>query len=378
MVINAGPSPSLTAFLKSDRNVGTLVVVAGAEENVRVFLNDKEQRRQTRRGILRIANLPVSDYKVRIEKEGFQKEPEQMATIRKGDETRIEFKLRPVPSVASAVLRGATAGAEVVLDRKPVGTVQPDGAFSLSNLTPGEHTIELRKEQFRPKQIRRNFAAGETVTLTGADVTLERAPGVIRVNLSPADARVTVARAGEAPRPVTDTTLTLPEGNYTLTARAPEYGDKTVSVQLGAGETRVVELQLTRLKAAPVVTRGGMNDWDNPSGWARDGNWFVQRGGNFVTFRPATVQGTLIFTGNLRRGRRLQWFLARTDDKNYLLFQMDKKTFYRNEVAGGKTKELAKVPHKQDKQDYWTIQIEVTPGAVIHRLHDGEKWTLLD
>jgi serine/threonine-protein kinase len=376
MVVSVGPNPALTAFLKSDRNVGTLVVNTG-EDNVRVFLDDKEQRRQTRRGVLRIPNLPVRDYKVRVEKEGFQREPEQSAAVKKGDETRVAFQLKPVPTVASAQIRGALAGAEVLLDRKPIGTVQPDGALALSNLTPGEHTIELRREQYRPKQIRRTFTAGETVVFSGTEVALERAPGTLRLNLSPADARVTIARAGEQPRPVADAVVSVPEGSYTLVARAPNHGEKSVSVQVGAGETKVVDLQLTPQKAAPAVVRG-MSDWDNPAGWVKDGNWFLRRGGNFVAFRPSPVQGSFVFTAALRRGGRLQWFLARADDRNYVLFQMDRRNYYRHEVVNGRRKELQKIAHKQDNQDYWTLQIDVTPTSVVHKIHDGERWAVLD
>jgi serine/threonine-protein kinase len=376
MVVSVGPNPALTAFLKSDRNVGTLVVNTG-EDGVKVFLNDKEQRRQTRRGILRIPNLPVRDYKVRVEKDGFQREPEQLAVIQKGDETRVAFQLKPAPTVASAQIRGAPAGAEVLLDRKPIGTVQPDGAFALSNLTPGEHTIELRKEQYRPKQIRRTFTAGETVVFGGTEVALERAGGTLRLNLSPADARVTIARTGEPPRPVSDAVVSVPEGSYTLVARAPNHGEKSVSVQVAAGETKVVDLQLTPQKPAPAVVRG-MSDFDNPAGWVKDGNWFLRRGGNFVAFRPAPVQGSFVFTASLRRGGRLQWFLARADDRNYVLFQMDRRNYYRHEVVNGRRKELQKIPHKQDDQDYWTLQIDVTPTSVVHKIHDGERWAVLD
>jgi hypothetical protein len=298
--------------------------------------------------------------------------------IKKGDETRVAFQLKPVPTVASAQIRGALAGAEVLLDRKPIGVVEPDGAFALSNLTPGEHTIELRKEQYRPKQIRRHFTAGETVMLSGTEVALERASGALRLNLSPADARVTIARPGEQPRAVNETVLSVPEGSYTLVARAPNYAEKSVAVQVVAGETKVVDLQLTPQKAAPVVLKRGMSDWDNPAGWTKDGNWFVHRGGNFVTFRPSPVLGSFVFTASLRRGGRLQWFLARADDKNYVLFQMDKKNYYRHEVVNGRRKELQKVAHKQENQDYWTLQIDVTANSVVHKLHDGERWTVLD
>ena len=41
-----GPGPMLTAFLKSDLNIGTLIVSTG-EDDVHVFVNDKENRHMT-------------------------------------------------------------------------------------------------------------------------------------------------------------------------------------------------------------------------------------------------------------------------------------------------------------------------------------------
>ena len=43
-------------FLKTDRNVGTLIVSTG-ENNARVFLNNKEYPRRTQNGQLRIQTI---------------------------------------------------------------------------------------------------------------------------------------------------------------------------------------------------------------------------------------------------------------------------------------------------------------------------------
>ncbi len=378
MIMGAGSTPTLTAFLKSDRNVGTLVIDTG-EDNVRVFLNGKEQRRPTRRGQLRIPNLAVKDYLVKVMKDGFQQEAEQKVEIRKGDEAKVEFKLKPVPTVASLVIKGAPPGTQVLLDGKAIGTVQPDGTLSQPNLSPGDHTIELHRDQFRPKRISKHFNAGETVQLGGSDVALERAGGTLRLTVAPPDSRITMARAGEQPRPVTDTTLTLPEGSYTFVARAPNYADKTVTVQLGSGENKTVDLTLVAQKAAKAaVAKGGMTDWENPDGWVNEGKWSVHKGGGFVTYKATSTSGAFVFTVSLRRGRRLQWFINRTDERSYALFQMDKKFFYRDQVTGGKTTEISKVPHGMNKQDYYTIEIDVSATGVVHKIHDGEKWNTLD
>ena len=54
-----GPGPMLTAFVKSDLNIGTLIVSTG-EDDVRVYINDKEYRRRTARGQLRIPAIGQS------------------------------------------------------------------------------------------------------------------------------------------------------------------------------------------------------------------------------------------------------------------------------------------------------------------------------
>ncbi len=372
MVIEIGLAPALTAFLSSDRNVGTLVVVTG-EDNVHVFLDGKEYRRTTQRGQLRIANLDVKEYVVRVFKDGYQNTAQKAAEIRKGEETKLEFKLVSVPTMASLLIQGALPGVQVILDRNPLGTVQPDGTFSASNLAPGDHTIELRKEQFKHKRITKRFEAGEAVQLGGGEVALETAMGTLRLNLSPADTQVTLSRAGETEaHTVNETTLNLPEGSYTLMARAPHYTPHSVTVQVAAGETKAVDLLLSQEKVA------AMAEWEKPGGWVRDGKWFVHRGGNFVLFGITPTAGRFVFTAMVRKGRRLQWVVDQTDDKNYVLFQMDKRFFYRNQVRRGVTTTLAKIPHGMDKQNFYTVQLKVTPNSIVHEAYDGKNWVPLD
>jgi hypothetical protein len=376
MVLGTGPAPSLTAFLNSDRNVGTLVVLTG-EDDVEVFLNGRALRRKTSRGQLRVANLEVAEYAVRVAKPGYQEEPEQRAAVRKGMEAKLEFRLRPVPTVASLVIRGAVPGAEVTLDRKPLGTVGSDGSFSASNLPPGEHSVEIRKDQYRPRQIRRQFNAGEAVVLESGDVALERALATLRINVAPAETRVMIARSGETPRAVVDTTLNLGEGSYTLTGRAPEHIEKTVTVSLIAGESRTVELHLMREAQKAAAVRG-MADWEVPGGWTQESDWYFRRGGNFIGYRATPTTGTFVFTAMLRRGRRLQWVFHRIDDRNYALFQLDQRYFYRNHVVNGRSTELARTEHGLEKPEYYTLQIDVANGAIVHKVHDGTAWRTVD
>lgn len=101
-----GPAPMLTAFLKSDLNIGTLIV-ATSEDDVRVYLDGKEYPKRTQRGQLRIPAIGTKA--VRVAKDGFQTEPPQTAEVKKGAEVRLEFKLKPaLPQVSVLQIRGGT------------------------------------------------------------------------------------------------------------------------------------------------------------------------------------------------------------------------------------------------------------------------------
>lgn len=385
LVVGFTPAPMLTAFLKLNLNAGTLVVSTG-EDGAVVYLNGKAYPgMKTRRGQLRIPALPVREYAVRVAKEGFQDLPDQKVQIRKGEETRVEFKMVVASKTAGLRLHGAVPGAQVLVDGNSLGMVYSDGTFQNASVAPGEHTIELRRERYTPKQVRRTFRAGETVELGGADFAMEVLPGTLRLNVTPAGARIMIKRSDEAqPRTVKETTLRLPEGTYTIAASAPNHADNVVTVQLLAGETKTIPLTLTPartaqtapVRAAPVSS---MNDWDEPGAWVQDGPWLARKGGNFVTFRIQPVLGVFEFKIARLRGRRLEWFVNFRDQRNFSLFQMEKKTFYRKDVVNGKTIDLAKVvePRVASESEY-AFQVEITATSVIHRIQRGGNWETLD
>ena len=87
---NFDSAPTLTAFLKNDRNEGMLIVTTG-ENDVRVLVNRKEYL--SGRGPLRIRTIgPVV---VSVSKDGFEDPPLQISEVEKGVETRLEFKMKP-------------------------------------------------------------------------------------------------------------------------------------------------------------------------------------------------------------------------------------------------------------------------------------------
>ncbi|HEY1341441.1 MAG TPA: protein kinase [Bryobacteraceae bacterium] len=369
--------PALSVFLKSNRNAGTLVVVTG-ESGARVWLNGREQRAKTKDGRLRIEGLDVARYSVRVGKDGFQDAPEQQANVRKGEDTTLEFRLRPVPQAASLSVSGGVPGAEVLLDQASLGFVRDDGGFNSSGITPGDHSIEFRKQSYRPRKAEKHFDANSVIQLSAAEAALEKAPGTIRFSVTPADAEVTISRAGSPPERVSIGSIQEPEGTYTLTARrAPDYLERSSTFSIGPGEEKVITLALERAPAQPKPV-DVMSQWDNPSAWSLVDTWYVRKGGNFAGYKPAVTSGTFVFRIRLDRGRRLQWVAAWRDNQNYLLFQMDKKSFSHLRVVNGKEGPVKKSPHNLEKEATYSLQIEISDDAIIHRFVDGSRQIVLD
>ncbi len=379
-----GPAPMLTVFLKSDLNVGTLIISTG-EDDTHVFLNNKEYPRKTQHGQVRIQTIgPVN---VRVAKDGFEPVAPQTAEVKKGSEVRMEFKLQALPQLAVLQIRGATPGAEVLLDDKSIGTAGDDGSLTSSAVKPGDHTVELRHDRYTPKRLQRAFRAGQTVTIAGSDAVLAAALGTVKLTRAPADAQVVYHRADEQQtHELRENQLELAPGVYVFTARATGFVDKSERIQVNAGETDPLELALAKVVAAPPPPPKvfGMADFEDPNAWSMQNGVWTHRGAGFIPFKPVG-NGTFTFTvellhgGNFLRGGRIRWALQYLDGKNYDLFELDKKYLYSKVIEAGKTYERDKHEHGLgEKEKSYTIQIESTPGRLIHRLRNGDNWLVLD
>jgi hypothetical protein len=362
----------------SGHEVGTLLVVAG-QEDARVFLNGKLQRQLTQAGQLRISDLAAKDYVVQVSKSGFLDPPLQKIRIRKGEEARLSFNLQPQslpqprtqpqPSMASLTIQGGAPGVAVLIDQTPVGTIQPDGTLSVSSVNPGDHTVELRKDRFKPRQFKKHFVAGATISLVAADAALEATPSELKITFTPADASLAIVKGDLLKIVSSGIPLNLPAGTYTLTARTAERFTRWANIEVVAGQSKTLDLNL-----AP----DGMTKWDDPSAWKREGDSFTRKGGDFVLYGAVPSSGTFVFSAMPAKGRVLQWVLNYTDSKNYLLFQLDDNIFSRAVIRNGQKTDEVKVPDKGDKKGFRTLQIRVSPAEIVHQIKHGDSWTTLD
>jgi hypothetical protein len=378
-----GDAPMLTAFLKTDINAGTLTVSTG-EDNVRVFLNDKDYGRRTQRGQLRLQTLgPVT---VRVAKTGFQDEPPQTIDVKKGADVRVQFDLKPLPRFATLQIQGALAGAEVLIDQREVGKVGLDGSLSLNAIQPGDHTIDLRHDQYQAKRLQRSFQAGRTVVLAGVDVVLPVANGTIRLTRNPASATITYSRGDETEsHEARVNQIELSPGIYVFSAKAAGFGETTTRVQLAAGESRELNFVLTRTPPAgpPPVVAAGMAEFEDAQSWKKDGKSWVHKGGGFIAYK-LPPKGVFTFTvellkgGGVFRAGQIRWCVQYLDSKNYLLYEMDRKTFWAGVIEKGKRYERVKASNNLGDLKTFRIQIDVTPERAVQKVRVGDAWKVLD
>jgi tetratricopeptide (TPR) repeat protein len=375
--VTAGDQPPAdSGHVEAGRNAGTLLVVAG-QDDAKVFLDGKLQPQLTRGGQLSLPNLELKDYVVQVSKNGFQDPPQQKITVRKGEHAKLIFSLQPQPRpnsqpqprMATLTIQGGAPGTAVLVDQTPVGTIQPDGTLSVATLNPGDHTVELRKDRFKPRQFMKHFTAGGTVSLAAADAALEAAPGELKITFTPADATVALVKGDLLKMVSSGVPLNLPSGTYTLTARTAERFTRTSTFEVVAGQSKTLDLSL-----AP----SGMSKWDDPGAWKHEGDAFIRKGGDFVLYGAAPTSGTFVFSAMPTKGHVLQWVLNYSDSKNYVLFQMDDNNFSRAVVRNGQKTDEIKVPDKSDKKSFRMLQIRVSPAEIVHQIKHGNNWTVLD
>ena len=130
----------------------------------------------------------------------------------------------------------------------------------------------------------------------------------------------------------------------------------------------------------PPPTQASIAGFEDPSQWRADAGAFVHRGAGFLAYR-LPPNGVFTFTVELLStspGARLRWCLNRIDDNNYALFELNGQTFARKVVADGKTYERGRSPLNPANQKQFTIQIDIAPQNIIHRMFVGDRWIDLD
>jgi len=103
-------------------------------------------------------------------------------------------------------------------------------------------------------------------------------------------------------------------------------------------------------------------------------------------YKQAPSAGTYAFDillgkgGGVFRGKDLEWFANYRDEKNYVLFRLEKTTLRRIVVENGKKTEYPKRAHNLGLKDEMmaSVQVEVDDDLIVNRVKNGDHWTVVD
>jgi serine/threonine-protein kinase len=376
IAFEALPASAVYVSLRTDRLVGTLRINVN-QPQAEVYLNGEKYRRPVLKGKLTLY-LPVKQYTVRVQAEGFAPS-EQTVQLKGGAESALNFTL--APARATLAVHHAPPGAEVLIDGKPAGTVLGDGDLSV-DAEVGRHSIVVRHPQYKNLQADRILTTGKTTDL---DAALEPLTGTIRIDVSPADARLRLRPENGQDRDITGTSVNLPEGNYTITASAPRYQDAVTTVRVSANKTvnATLNLRAVETKAAPKTapapaTLVTLEEIRSTPGWSSEASGLVKRGGDLSLVAVDFTQANIRLKIQSLKGKRTEWVVGYQNPKNYYLMQMDDKNFYRTAVVEGKRSEQVKVAHGLDRKQPIGINIAITPSSIVHSLLKGSEWVVID
>ncbi|WP_395819007.1 PEGA domain-containing protein [Archangium minus] len=132
-------------------------------------------------------------------------------------------------------LNGVSKGARLFIDDKDVGSV-PKGPIEV---TPGEHTLVVRKPGYREFSRRVTAPEGES---TEVSVLLEATAGFVSVKADVAGARVLINGEDKGVVPLDN--VILPAGSYDIVVQREGFRAETQRIAVRAGKEYTVEVNL--------------------------------------------------------------------------------------------------------------------------------------
>jgi hypothetical protein len=380
-------APTLTIWLANDLNQGTLSVevqVTGA-----AFSFDGHTAQPLRQGTS-YHGMASGTHTIRITRDGY--EPiERKVELKKGETLPFgAIGWKALVRTASMVIEGATREAEVLVDGTPRGNVSSDGSYRLDDLSPGEHTITLRKADFEDKPLpSRTFTVGQPVRISGAEGQLTPF-GSLEFRVTPQSASITYKRADEAQTHAAENGKPVPvrAGRYAISATANGYQTRTETVTVESGRLVPIEWPLVAVaKEAPPLPPPPppppAQYFEDPKAWTQDGVWWIHRGGTVglllsnqgayrIEFRRQTVKKVVVISTT----RHVEWVIDQRDASNRIEYSFDFGNLARRAIVDGKpgARKTTPVPGAASGDSY-TIQVEIGLDRIVIKDAQG---TVLD
>jgi hypothetical protein len=368
--IDASNAPGLTLVLASDPTTATLQIPVNVPDTDITILGGKKPRHV--HGTSTTYQLPAGKYVIRVTKDGYNAE-DRTVELKKGEAVKLPLvELRPVITVSALAIDGGTPGAEIWVDGVQAGSLSAEGAFSKKDISPGDHSIVLRKADFEDKELKRPFSAGQIIRLTGDDARLTPF-GAITFHITPTNATVNYKREDEAQNhsAVNGGSVRLKAGGYSVSATAAGYVSKTERISVSPDKTETINWTLIPINTGPkpvpepepkpILISTIDSSWTHaPDGWA------IHKGTGMAWWR--SNEGLIALEIKHPKGHlknHIEWSVDWKDPNNRLEYTLDQKNIERKVFVAGKAADQKKNPAPMGTDEIWRVEISIKRNKIV-------------
>ena len=371
MPLAGNPSESYFAMVHA-LSGGSVLINAGVED-ADIYIDGVKLRRKTRNGFLRVGNLPPHTYSLKVAKDGFEDRSGSF-TVTRGKEVAVNLPLtQKAPAAGSLQISGGTPGAQVSVDGQQVGELDSTGGLGPVKIDPGKHQIAFSKAKFTAKSQAYTVTAGEKLQISENVAKLERSAepvATVRLEVSPSHAAISVkSSAGALLHAQPGQTLSLAPGTYEVSVSAPGFVSRNLPLELSSGETKDLPIKLLSSDDKHGNSSDILAGWEDVGGWTRENGVAVRRGGGMAFYGRTNLTGTIHFDAELRKGKRLQWFVHFKGPENYCHFEADKQHLYRTAIVNGRAVDAVKKAYESGNGRDFAVDIIIRKGTIIHRIN---------
>ncbi|HEY7208979.1 MAG TPA: protein kinase [Bryobacteraceae bacterium] len=379
-----GNAPVLLVSLHANPNLGSTTVTTSVESARLLF--DGREKKARRPGYWHIS-ATAGTHEIRLVADGYADDV-RTVNIEKGQDLKQAIELTSGSS--EIVIRGGIAGTEVLVDGKPLGTLDSSGALHAS-VAPGDHQIGLRKAGFEDLAITRPFAAGKAIALEGKEAVLKPF-ATINFAATPVFTTIRYRRAGEGEWQdgAAGSSARVKAGTYEVEGKAADYQTKTVEIEVSSGQVARAELHLEALPVAKKeAARAALltDAFVNPDGLDAEKfpHWLTGKTSGFldvkhkdryaITFSDSAATQHGIF----RRSNRFEWRLTvRPVDKQTLFssaeiaYELQESRLTRRVKADGKVAKSTVVASAADGDSAYSVDVIPTAQGVRIATNKGQ------
>ncbi len=205
-----------------------------------------------------VGNLAAGTHTVSLKKAGYQTWTTKY-TVYYGQTTYVSAQLTPVssPTTGDLEVTSAPAGAAVYVDTDYQGITSPGNTLDVVALSPGTHTVVVKKSGYQDYTTTTNIRAGQTAQVSVTLVQSGQPPTTASVQITsdPSGADVLINNAYLGVTPLT--AQNVQPGSSTIKISLAGYNPYTSTLQISAGQALQINAALS--PSATPTTKAPVN-----------------------------------------------------------------------------------------------------------------------